>query len=435
MNIGIVGTGYVGLITGCILSNHHFVTCCDNNREKVDKLNNKEIPIYENNLDELFNKNFGKSLFFTDDIKELIEKNDVVFISVGTPPNEDGSADMKYVYEVARSIGQNINAYKVIVDKSTVPIGTAKIVKSIIEEEMLNRKVWFEFDVVSNPEFLREGNAVADMMNPDRIVIGSESKKAIGIMKDVYSFYDKVSMVITNTESAEMIKYASNAFLATKISYINELALLCEKVGANVIDVAKGMGMDKRIGNKFLNAGCGYGGSCFPKDTRALTEIAKKNDCELLTVNAAITANQNQRKKSVEKIINVIGDLKDKTIGVLGLSFKPETDDCRESPSLYIIKELIKCGAKIKVYDPEGMEEFKWRMADYLNDIHYCRCEYEALEECDFMIVLTEWKQFKDLNFAMIKDLLREPILFDLRNMFYNDVYIKNNFKYYGIGI
>ena len=339
MQIGIIGTGYVGLITGVMLSEYHKVNCFDIDKDKIEKLNNKEIPIYEKDLENYFNKKFNKSLFFTTDVKEFIENNEVLFIAVGTPPNEDGSADLKYVYEVARTIGQHINSYKVIVDKSTVPIGTAKNVKSIIKEELLNRKIDIPFDVVSNPEFLREGNAMYDVMFPDRVVIGYDSEKAIEVMREVYSFYSskRIPIIETNIESAEFIKYASNAFLAVKISYINELSKLAEKVGANIIDIAKGMGFDKRIGNKFLNAGCGFGGSCFPKDTRALVEIAKKNDMQLQIVESAVKANIAQKERMVEKIMEKMQSIENKIIAVWGLTFKADTDDTREAPSLYII--------------------------------------------------------------------------------------------------
>lgn len=437
MNIGIIGTGYVGLITGTYLSKYHKVICGDNNKEKIDKLNNKEIPIYEKDLDILFNRTFNNSLFFTSDIQNLIENSEVIFIAVGTPPNEDGSADLKYVYEVARSIGKHINNYKVIIDKSTVPIGTAKIVKSIIQEELLNRKIDMSFDIVSNPEFLREGNALKDIENPDRLIIGYNSEKALNIIKDMYSFYieKKIPMIETNIESAEFIKYASNAFLAVKISYINELSNLAEKVGANIIDISKGMGLDKRIGNKFLNAGCGYGGSCFPKDTKALMEIGRRNGIELKIVESSISANQRQKERMVEKIIENLKEYEDKTVGILGLTFKADTDDTRESPSLYIVKELINHGINVKVYDSKGMDDFKWRMAEYLDKIIYCKDEYEVAENSDCLAILTDWKEFKDLNFQIISEIMKSPVIFDLRNMLYNDSFVRQNFQYFGVGI
>lgn len=437
MQIGIVGTGYVGLITGVMLSEYHKVTCFDIDKDKIEKLNNKEIPIYEKDLENYFNKNFNKSLFFTTDVKEFIENNEVLFISVGTPPNEDGSADLKYVYEVAITIGQHINSYKVIVDKSTVPIGTAKNVKSIIKEELLNRKIDIPFDVVSNPEFLREGNAMYDVMFPDRVVIGYDSEKAIEVMREVYSFYSskRIPIIETNIESAEFIKYASNAFLAVKISYINELSKLAEKVGANIIDIAKGMGFDKRIGNKFLNAGCGFGGSCFPKDTRALVEIAKKNDMQLQIVESAVKANIAQKERMFEKIMEKMQSIENKTIAVWGLTFKADTDDTREAPSLYIIRELIKRGAKINAYDPKGMEEFKWRTIEDIDNIKYCKDEIEAVDNADCLVILTEWSQFKEVDFETVIWLMKNPIMFDFRNMFHNDEKVKFEFDYIGVGI
>lgn len=437
MQIGIIGTGYVGLITGVMLSEYHNVNCFDIDKDKIEKLNNKEIPIYEKDLENYFNKNFGKSLFFTTDAKEFIENSEVLFISVGTPPNEDGSADLKYVYEVARIIGQYINSYKVIVDKSTVPIGTAKNVKSIIKEELLNRKIDIPFDVVSNPEFLREGNAMYDVMFPDRVVIGYDSEKAIEVMREVYSFYSskRIPIIETNIESAEFIKYASNAFLAVKISYINELSKLAEKVGANIIDIAKGMGFDKRIGNKFLNAGCGFGGSCFPKDTRALVEIAKKNDMQLQIVESAVKANIAQKERMVEKIMEKMQSIENKTIAVWGLTFKADTDDTREAPSLYIIRELIKRGAKINAYDPKGMEEFKWRTIEDIDNIKYCKDEIKAVENADCLVILTEWSQFKEVDFETVIWLMKNPIMFDYRNMFHNDEKVKFEFDYIGVGI
>ena len=437
MNIGIFGTGYVGLITAAILSKFHKVFFTDSKKEKIEKLNNKELTIFEKGLEEIFNKNLNKSLFFSTDPKEVIESSEFLYIAVGTPPNQDGSADLKYVCEVARVIGQNLNSHKTIVIKSTVPIGTSKKVRTIISEELLNRKIDVSFDVVSNPEFLREGNALFDVLNPDRIIIGTESEKAFESMKELYSFHieNKIPILHTNNETAELIKYASNAFLAVKISYINEISNLAEKVGANILEVSKGIGMDRRIGNKFLNAGCGFGGSCFPKDTKALIEIAKKNDVELKIVESAIKANQSQKERMVEKIVEYFGNLEGKTIGILGLTFKADTDDTRESPSLYIIQELVRHGANIKVYDPKGMEDFKWRMVECLENIRYCKDEYEVADESDCLVILTDWKEFKDLNFSMIRELLKDNVLFDFRNMLYSEKFVRNNFKYFGVGI
>lgn len=369
MNIGVVGTGYVGLVQGVILSEFGMnVTCMDVAEEKINMLKRGELPIYEPGLKELLDKNVqAKRLRFTTDIKETTERSDVIFIAVGTPPKDDGSADLQYVLQVAENIANNINGYKVIVNKSTVPVGTGKVVKKTIKDILDKRGVDYEFDVVSNPEFLREGKAVKDCLTPDRVVIGTESEKAREIMKSVYDvlYINQTPFVFTNIETAEMIKYASNAFLAVKISYINEIALLAEKVGADVQEIARAMGMDGRISPKFLHAGPGFGGSCFPKDTKAIVDIGRKYGEEMMVIEAAIKANEKQKQKMVEKIVDNMGDdgsLEGKTIGVLGLSFKPETDDMREAPSIDIIEGLVKAGAKIQAYCPQGMKEAKWRL-------------------------------------------------------------------------
>ncbi|HPP11037.1 MAG TPA: UDP-glucose/GDP-mannose dehydrogenase family protein [Defluviitoga tunisiensis] len=378
MNIGVVGTGYVGLVQGVILSEFGMnVTCMDVAEEKINMLKRGELPIYEPGLKELLDKNVqAKRLRFTTDIKETTERSDVIFIAVGTPPKDDGSADLQYVLQVAENIANNINGYKVIVNKSTVPVGTGKVVKKTIKDILDKRGVDYEFDVVSNPEFLREGKAVKDCLTPDRVVIGTESEKAREIMKSVYDvlYINQTPFVFTNIETAEMIKYASNAFLAVKISYINEIALLAEKVGADVQEIARAMGMDGRISPKFLHAGPGFGGSCFPKDTKAIVDIGRKYGEEMMVIEAAIKANEKQKQKMVEKIVDNMGDdgsLEGKTIGVLGLSFKPETDDMREAPSIDIIEGLVKAGAKIQAYCPQGMKEAKWRLEHLGNSINF----------------------------------------------------------------
>ena len=376
MKIAVIGTGYVGLVTGvCLAEFGHQITCMDIHEEKIVNLKKGILPIYEPGLEEVLARNYKeKRIDFTTDIKKVIKEHEVLFIAVGTPPKEDGQADLKHVSEVAAQIGQNINEYKVIVNKSTVPVGTGKKVENIIFEEINKQNKKINFDVVSNPEFLREGKAVEDFMHPDRVVIGSKKEKVVEILKEVYRvlYLNQTPFVFTNLETAEMIKYASNAFLAVKISFINEIALLCEKVGANVQDVAKAMGMDGRISSKFLHAGPGYGGSCFPKDTKALVHIGEIAEEELFVVKAAIEANEKQKIKMVKKIEKEVKEVKNKTFAILGLSFKPETDDMRDAPALTIIEELIKLGAHIKAYCPQGIREAKWRLKTYKDNIILC---------------------------------------------------------------
>ena len=365
-----------------------------------------------------------------------MENSDVIFIAVGTPPKEDGSADLQYVLSVAREIGKNINGYKVVVDKSTVPVGTGKLVREAVQAELDKRKVDFEFDVVSNPEFLREGKAIGDCLHPDRIVIGTESAKAREIMKKVYNvlYLNKTPFVFTGLESAEMIKYASNAFLAVKISFINEMALLAEKVGANVQEIAGAMGMDGRISPKFLHAGPGYGGSCFPKDTKAIVDIARQNQEELLVIDAAIRANAKQKSKMVEKILRKMRDIKGKTVGILGLSFKPETDDMRDAPSLDIIRGLVENGAKIKAFCPEGMTEATWRLEDCSDKIEYCTDGYQAAKEADALVLITEWNQFRGMDLEKIAGLMKGKFFFDLRNIYLDDPQAQKLFDYSCVG-
>ena len=438
MKIGVVGTGYVGLVQGVILSEFGLeVTCVDTNIEKIEMLKNGGVPIYEPGLEPLLKKNIEAGrLQFTSEIKEAVETSEVLFIAVGTPPADDGSADLRYVLEVANSIGEHMNGYRVVVDKSTVPVGTGKLVKETIQKKLDERGVDFEFDVVSNPEFLREGKAVNDCLRPDRVVIGYSDERAKEMMKKVYNvlYINETPFVFTSVETAEMIKYASNAFLAVKISFINEMALLAEKVGADVQQIAKAMGQDGRISPKFLHAGPGYGGSCFPKDTKAIVDIAKKYGEEFKVIDAAIQANEKQKQKMVEKIISNMGSVENKIITVLGLSFKPETDDMRDAPSIDIIRGLVKNGARIKAYCPEGIKEAKWRLKDIEENIEYCDNEYIAVKDADATVIITEWNQFRGLNLSKVKDLMNDNYLFDLRNIYSKNLEAKKMFNYYGVG-
>lgn len=439
MKIGVVGSGYVGLVAGaCLADFGHEVICMDVDEKKIDGLQKGVMPIYEPGLDDVVERNVRyKRLSFTTDIDFTVKNSDVLFIAVGTPPKDDGSADLQYVLAVASDIGKHMNGYKVIVDKSTVPVGTGQLVKKTVNGELKKRGVSMDFDVVSNPEFLREGKSIHDFTHPDRIVIGCESEKAGEMMKKVYRvlYINNTPFVMTNIETAEMIKYASNAFLAVKISFINEMALLSEKVGANVQEIAKAMGMDGRISPKFLHAGCGYGGSCFPKDTKAIVDIAAKNGLEFKVIKSAIEANEIQKMKMVEKIVDAMGTVKGKTICVLGLTFKPETDDMRDAPALIILPELIKKGAKIKAFCPQGFKEAKWRLADYSGSIEYCNDSYEAASGGSAVVILTEWNQFRGLDLERIKTSMKDNFFFDLRNVYSNDDSIRKIFKYSGVGV
>jgi len=410
----------------------------DVDEKKIDDLKKGVMPIYEPGLDDVVERNVRyKRLSFTTDIDLTVKNSDVLFIAVGTPPKDDGSADLQYVLAVASDIGKHMNGYKVIVDKSTVPVGTGQLVKKTVNGELKKRGVSMDFDVVSNPEFLREGKSIHDFTHPDRIVIGCESEKAGEMMKKVYRvlYINNTPFVVTNIETAEMIKYASNAFLAVKISFINEMALLSEKVGANVQEIAKAMGMDGRISPKFLHAGCGYGGSCFPKDTKAIVDIAAKNGLEFKVIKSAIEANEIQKMKMVEKIVDSMGSVKGKTICVLGLTFKPETDDMRDAPSLVILPELIRKGAKIKTFCPQGFKEAKWRLAEYSDSIEYCNDSYEAASGSSAVVILTEWNQFRGLDLERIKTSMKDNFFFDLRNIYSADDSIRKIFKYSGVGV
>lgn len=439
MKIGVIGSGYVGLVAGaCLADFGHEVICMDVDKKKIEDLKNGIMPIYEPGLDDIVERNVRyERLSFTTDIDHTVKNSDVLFIAVGTPPKDDGSADLQYVLAVASDIGKHMDKYKVIVDKSTVPVGTGQLVKKTVKDELKKKGLELDFDVVSNPEFLREGKSIHDFTHPDRIVIGCESEKSEEIMKKVYRvlYINNTPFVTTNIETAEMIKYASNAFLAVKISFINEMALLSEKVGGNVQEIARAMGMDGRISPKFLHAGCGYGGSCFPKDTKAIVDIAAKNGLEFKVIKAAIEANEIQKMKMVDKIVSTIGSVKGKTIGVLGLTFKPETDDMRDAPSLVIIPELIKNGAKIKVFCPQGFKEAKWRLADQADSIEYCADSYEAAHGSSAVVILTEWNQFRGLDLERIKGLMKDDFFFDLRNIYSTDDSIRKIFRYSGVGI
>jgi UDPglucose 6-dehydrogenase len=432
MHIAVIGTGYVGLVTGaCFAEFGVDVTCVDIDKEKIARLNEGIIPIYEPGLDAVVMKNTKAGrLHFTTDLKSAIEQSLVIFVAVGTPPKEDGSADMKYVEKVALSVAEYMNGYKVIVNKSTVPVGTGEWVRRIIKE---NQKQPHNFGVVSNPEFLREGAAINDFMRPDRVVLGSRDEEALAIMKDLYRplYLIETPFVITSLEAAELTKYAANAFLATKISFINEIANLCDKIGCDVHAVARGMGMDKRIGNKFLHPGPGFGGSCFPKDTSALTTVARQFESDSLIVDAVIEVNKRQRLAMIPKIENLVGNLEGKQLAVLGLSFKPETDDMREAPAIEIIDELIKRGAKVKAFDPVSIEEAK----KVINPaVVYAKDEFEAIKGADALIFLTEWNQFRALNLEKVKRLLKSPKIADLRNI-YEPADMKNlGFEYVGVG-
>jgi UDPglucose 6-dehydrogenase len=431
MHIAVVGTGYVGLVSGtCFAEFGINVTCVDNDKNKIDSLNAGKIPIYEPGLADMIQKNVQEGrLFFTTDLKDAVEKSLVLFIAVGTPPDGDGAANLSYVEKVAQDIGRYMNGYKVIVDKSTVPVGTGKWVEGIIREHQTQS---YSFDVVSNPEFLREGSAIGDFMHPNRVVIGTSSDQAQAIMKDLYKplYLIETPMLFTSVESAEMIKYASNAFLATKISFINEIANLCEKVGADVHHVAKGMGLDGRISSKFLHPGPGFGGSCFPKDTSALVRLGEKVVSEMKVVRSAIEVNEAQKRKMVDKIVSAVGNPAGKTIGILGLSFKPNTDDMRDAPSLVIIEGLQAKGAQIRAFDPEAMEAAK----GLLKDVTYCTNAYEVAEGADSLVFVTEWNPFRMLDLEKIKALLRAPVIVDLRNIYEPDTMKKLGFSYVCVG-
>jgi UDPglucose 6-dehydrogenase len=431
MHISVIGTGYVGLVTGtCFAEFGNDVICVDIDKDKINNLNKGIFPIYEPGLDVLVSKNTKEGrLVFTTEMKRAVENSLVIFIAVGTPPKDDGAADMKYVENAAKDIAKFLNGYKVIVNKSTVPVGSGKWIQKIIKENLTQD---YHFSVVSNPEFLREGSAIEDFMRPDRVVIGAESSEAIAIMKDLYSplYLIETPFVITNLETAELIKYASNAFLATKVSFINEIANFCDIIGADVHHVALGMGLDNRIGKKFLHPGPGYGGSCFPKDTNALLQLGQKYDYNFKIVRSVVQVNDQQHNFMINKIKKATGGVKDKTLGILGLSFKPNTDDMREAPSISIIQGLLKDGAIIKAFDPVAMKEAK----KALPNIIFCRDTYEAAKDCDALIFITEWNQFRSLNLDKIKHLMKSPTIVDLRNIYEPEKMREKGFSYTCVG-
>ncbi len=431
MHICVVGTGYVGLVTGTCFSEFGVdVTCVDIDEQKVDKLKNGIVPIYEPGLDVMIVRNMKEGrLNFTTDISSAIQNALVIFIAVGTPPKSDGSADLQYVEQVAKTIALSMNGYKVIVNKSTAPVGTGNWIKEVIRK---NQKNDHRFSVVSNPEFLREGSAIEDFMRPDRVVIGAEDSEAIAIIKDLYAplYLIETPFVITNLATAELIKYASNAFLATKISFINELANLCDRVQADVHHVAKGMGLDRRIGSKFLHPGPGFGGSCFPKDTSALVEMAKKKDYEFRIVKATLDVNRQQRRIAFEKIETASGFLKGKTVGILGLSFKPNTDDMRDAPSISIIDSIQKSGAQVKTFDPVAMGE----AGKVLKNVTFCEDVYDTAKDADLLVFMTEWNQFRQLDINRLKKLMRTPTIVDLRNIYEPEKMKEYGFKYVAVG-
>ena len=436
MKICIVGTGYVGLVSGtCFAEFGVQVVCIDKDEKKIKNLKKGLIPIYEPGLDDLVKKNINQGrLKFDTKLRPYVNNSDAIFIAVGTPSRRgDGHADLRYVFSVAEEISESINNYSVIVTKSTVPVGTGKKVRDIIKKK--NKNV--EFDVASNPEFLREGSAINDFMRPDRVVIGCESDKAKKILSELYRplYLLETPILFTRRETAELIKYAANAFLATKITFINEISDLCEKVGANVSDVSTGMGLDGRIGKKFLHPGPGYGGSCFPKDTLALVKTAKDYRSELNLVQEVVKSNKN-RKKNIYKRVKIVlgGSLKNKKITILGLTFKPNTDDMRDSPSLDLIPALLKEGAKLSLYDPEGMPEAKKIFKKYTKNISWFDDAYKAMTKSNALIILTEWNEFRALDISKVKKLLHRPIIIDFRNIYNPDELFKQGMEYYSVG-
>lgn len=432
MRVAMIGTGYVGLVSGaCFADFGHVVTCVDKDASKIERLHQNIMPIYEPGLDDLVQKNVKEErLFFTTEAKDAIADADAVFIAVGTPSRRgDGHADLSYVYAAAEEIAELMTGFTVVVTKSTVPVGTGDEVEEIIRKKRPDA----EFAVVSNPEFLREGAAIKDFKIPDRVVVGTEDDRAIAVMEELYRplFLNQTPIVFTERRTSELIKYAANAFLAVKITFINEMADLCEAVGANVQEVSRGIGLDGRIGKKFLNAGPGYGGSCFPKDTLALTKTANDYDSPVRIVDTVVEVNASRKKAMAGKIINAMGgDVSGKTIGVLGLAFKQNTDDMRDAPSLDIVPALVEAGAKVKAYDPEAMEEAK----HLLSGIDYAANAYEALEGADAMVILTEWDQFRALDFERIKLSLNGDVVVDLRNIYSPEDMAKRGFTYTSIG-
>lgn len=437
MNIAIVGTGYVGLVSGtCFAEMGVNVTCVDIDEEKVDKLRRGIIPIYEPGLDEMVRRNVDAGrLRFTTDLTEVLDDVEVVFSAVGTPPDEDGSADLKYVLAVAETFGRNVNKYTILVTKSTVPVGTAEKVKQRVRAELDKRGVDVEFDVASNPEFLKEGAAIKDFMTPDRVVVGTESEQAKKVMSRLYKPFmlSGERMIFTDIPSAEMIKYAANSMLATRISFMNDIANLCELVGADVNMVRKGIGSDSRIGKKFLYPGCGYGGSCFPKDVKALIKTAEKSGYRMQVLKAVEEVNEKQKEILYRKLMRHFdNDLEGKTIAMWGLAFKPETDDMREAPALVLIDKLKEAGAIVKVYDPIAMNECRRRLGE--DAVVYCNDMYEAAVDADALLLVTEWNQFRMPSLSVLARTMKQRVIVDGRNIYDSDYLKDNGFTYYKIG-
>ena len=435
MNIAIVGTGYVGLVSGtCFAEMGAHVTCVDVDAQKIQKLKDGIMPIYEPGLEELVKRNveYGR-LQFTTDLTEVLDEVEVVFSAVGTPPDEDGSADLKYVLAVARQFGQNIQKYTILVTKSTVPVGTAQKVKAAIQDELKKRGVDVPFDVASNPEFLKEGAAIKDFMSPDRVVVGTESEKAKEVMTRLYKPFliNNFRVIFMDIPSAEMTKYAANAMLATRISFMNDIANLCERIGANVDSVRKGIGTDTRIGSKFLYAGCGYGGSCFPKDVKALVHTGLDNDYHMEVIEAVERVNEKQKSIIYDKIIKAVGDVRGKTIAIIGLAFKPETDDMREAPALVVIDKLLKAGASVRVFDPVAMDECKRRIGDAVT---YCKNMYDASDGADVFALMTEWRQFRMPSWNVIRKVMSGNMVVDGRNIYDRSELEELGFIYTRIG-
>ena len=435
MNIAIVGTGYVGLVSGtCFAEMGAHVTCVDVDQQKIEKLKSGIMPIYEPGLEELVKRNVAcERLRFTTDLTEVLDDVEVVFSAVGTPPDEDGSADLKYVLAVARQFGRHINKYTILVTKSTVPVGTAKKVKAAIQEELDQRGVNIPFDVASNPEFLKEGAAIKDFLSPDRVVVGTESEKAKEVITRLYKPFliNNFRVIFMDIPSAEMTKYAANAMLATRISFMNDIANRCELVGANVDYVRKGIGTDVRIGRKFLYAGCGYGGSCFPKDVKAMIHTGLENGYHMEVIEAVERVNERQKHIVYDKIIKAVGDVSGKTIAIIGLAFKPETDDMREAPALVVIDRLLKDGATIRVFDPVAMDECKRRIGDAVT---YCKDIYDAADGADVFALMTEWRQFRMPSWNVIRKVMNGNVIVDGRNIYDRQEVEEQGFVYTRIG-
>ena len=430
MNIAVIGTGYVGLVTGAGLADFgNEVICVDVDRRKIEALERGEIPIYEPGLDAIVSRNVEEGrLRFTTDLPSSVQKARAIFIAVGTPPKADGSADLRYVAEVARSIAEHLNGPKLVITKSTVPIGTGRLIQKIIEEAGKSHKV----SVVSNPEFLREGSAIEDFMKPDRVVIGVSDPDSVELMKEIYApLHSQIPFVVTDVESSELIKYASNGFLATKISFINEVAQICELLGANVQHVALGMGLDSRIGKQFLQAGPGFGGSCFPKDTSAVADIARRAGYRFQIIEAVMDVNEKVKLRMVDKVAEAMGgEVRGKTVAVLGLAFKPETDDMRDSPAIPLIRGLQQLGARIRAYDPQAIEQSK----ELFDDVIFCEDAYDTAEGADALVIVTEWNEFRALNLSRIRKALRQPVVVDLRNLYDGVRMAEAGFEYTSVG-